>query len=180
MLETIRQFSEEQLGGAGDADEARDAHAGYFAGREADVLALWDSPQQREAYEWFTIELPNLRTAFRWAADHDDLDTAAAIATFAAFLGFWVETVRARRVDRGAYRAGTFGRPPSAGAALRDGDAVLRGRAGSTTPSVMQRPAGSPSTAGVSTRFRMTSKAGWVALTSGLVRPSSGFSCAAT
>jgi predicted ATPase/class 3 adenylate cyclase len=91
MLETIRQFSEEQLGRAGEADEARNAHAGYFAGREADVLALWDSPQQREAYEWFTIELPNLRTAFRWAADHDDLDTAAAIATYAAFLGFWVE-----------------------------------------------------------------------------------------
>ena len=59
--------------------------------READILALWDSPRQREAYDWFTVELANLRTAFRWAADHDDLDTAAAIATYAAFLGFWVE-----------------------------------------------------------------------------------------
>jgi hypothetical protein len=29
--------------------------------------------------------------AFRWAADHDDLDTAAAIACSATFLGYWVE-----------------------------------------------------------------------------------------
>jgi predicted ATPase len=91
MLETIRQFAEEQLRSAGEADEARNAHAGYFAGREADVLALWDSPRQREAYEWFTIELPNLRAAFRWAADCGDLDASATIATYAAFLGFWVE-----------------------------------------------------------------------------------------
>ena len=80
MLETIRQFAEEQLVGSGEATEVRTAHARYFAGREADVLALWDSPRQREAYDWFTVELANLRTAFRWAADHGDLDIAAAIA----------------------------------------------------------------------------------------------------
>jgi predicted ATPase len=91
MLETIRQFAEEQLVRNGESDEARTAHARYFAGREIDVLTLWDSPRQREAYEWFTIELANLRAAFRWAADHDDLDTAAAIAIFAAFLGTRVE-----------------------------------------------------------------------------------------
>ena len=55
------------------------------------MLALWDSPRQREAYDWFDLELPNLRAAFRWAADHGDLDTAAAIAVYAAFLGTWVE-----------------------------------------------------------------------------------------
>ena len=64
---------------------------GHFAGREADILALWDSPRQREAYTWFTVELANLRTAFRWAADHDDLDDAAAIATYAGLLGSLVE-----------------------------------------------------------------------------------------
>ena len=54
-------------------------------------MSLWDSPRQREAYEWFATELANLRTAFRWAADHGDLDDAATIATYAAFLGFCVE-----------------------------------------------------------------------------------------
>ena len=91
MLETIRQFAEEQLVADRRCRRDRTAHARYFAGRETDVLALWDGPRQREAYDWFTIELPNLRTAFRWAADHGDLDTAAAIAVYAAFLGYWVE-----------------------------------------------------------------------------------------
>ena len=91
MLETIRQFAEEQLVASGAADEVRAAHARYFAGREADVLALWDSPRQREAYDWFSLELANLRTALRWAADHGDLDVAAAIVSYAGILGFLVE-----------------------------------------------------------------------------------------
>jgi predicted ATPase len=91
MLETIRQFAEEQLVARGDATEARTAHARYFAGRENDILALWDSARQREAYDWFTTELANLRTAFRWAADHDDLDVAISVAWCASFFGFWVE-----------------------------------------------------------------------------------------
>jgi predicted ATPase/class 3 adenylate cyclase len=91
MLETIRQFAEEQLVASRAANEIRTAHARYFAGRETDILALWDSPRQREAYDWFNTELANLRTAFRWAGDHGDLDTAATIATYAAWLGYWVE-----------------------------------------------------------------------------------------
>jgi predicted ATPase/class 3 adenylate cyclase len=91
MLETIRQFAEEQLVALGAATEARAAHARYFAGRETDIMALWDSPRQREAYTWFTIELANLRTAFRWAADHFDLDVAAPIATYAAWFGYLTE-----------------------------------------------------------------------------------------
>ncbi len=93
MLETIRQFAEEQLVARGEAaaDQVRSAHARYFAGREADILALWDSPRQREAYDWFATELANLRTAFRCAADCGDLDVAAPIATYAALLGLMVE-----------------------------------------------------------------------------------------
>ena len=91
MLETIREFAEGQLVARGEASEVRAAHSRYFADREADMMALWDSPRQREAYDWFTLELANLRTAFRWAADEGDLDVAAPIATYAAVLGFWVE-----------------------------------------------------------------------------------------
>jgi hypothetical protein len=91
MLETIRQFAEEQLVVRGEASAIRAAHSRYFAGREADIMAVWDSPRQREAHDWFTIELTNLRTAFRWAADHGDLDVAAPIATCAAWVGFATE-----------------------------------------------------------------------------------------
>jgi hypothetical protein len=41
MLETIREFAEEQLVARGEEDQARTAHARYFAGRETDILALW-------------------------------------------------------------------------------------------------------------------------------------------
>jgi hypothetical protein len=50
------------------------------------------APDKREAYEWFTAELANLRSAFRWAADYGDLDAAATIATYAGLLGLWVES----------------------------------------------------------------------------------------
>jgi len=90
MLETIRQFAEEQLVARGEAETIRRAHARYFVEREADVMALWDNPRQREAYAWFAVELANLRTAFRWAADQNDLDAAATLVTYASLLG--VET----------------------------------------------------------------------------------------
>jgi tetratricopeptide (TPR) repeat protein len=38
-----------------------------------------------------SIEFANLRAAFRWAADQGDLDVAAAIATYAAWLGYLTE-----------------------------------------------------------------------------------------
>jgi predicted ATPase len=86
MLETVREFADEHLVAHDDAAAARTAHARHFAACEADILALWDSPRQKDAYEWLTVELANLRVAFRWAADQGDLDAAAAIATYAPFL----------------------------------------------------------------------------------------------
>ena len=91
MLETIRQFAEERIVARGEASEMRAAHASYFAGREADIMTLWDSPRQRETYDWFTVELANLRTAFRSAADRGDLDVAAAISAYAGILGPFLE-----------------------------------------------------------------------------------------
>ena len=49
MLETIRQFAEEQLFAGGEATEARTAHARYSAGCATDIMVKWDSPRQREA-----------------------------------------------------------------------------------------------------------------------------------
>jgi predicted ATPase len=91
MLETIRQFADEQLVSRGEVSVIRGAHSQYFAGREADIMDLWDSPRQRAAYDWLTVELANLRTAFRWATDSGDLDAAATIATYVGWLGFCVE-----------------------------------------------------------------------------------------
>jgi predicted ATPase len=89
MLETIRQFAEGKLADAGGSIAARTAHARYFAGLGPTVLELWNGSRQPEAYEWFDLELANLRSAFRWAADETDLDTAAAIAVQASLLAWW-------------------------------------------------------------------------------------------
>ena len=62
------------------------------------MLALWDSPRQREAYEWFSVELANLRAAFRWSADHGDLDTRPRIAFYAGVPRHTGRTIRARHV----------------------------------------------------------------------------------
>ena len=92
MLETIRQFAEDQLVASGQADQTRTRHARYFALCEAEIMALWDSPRQREAYAWFDAELANLRTAFRWAVDNGEIDSAVTITTYAAILGIMAET----------------------------------------------------------------------------------------
>jgi predicted ATPase/class 3 adenylate cyclase len=93
MLETIRQFAEEQLVAKGAEEEIRNAHASYFASRETEIMALWDSPRQREAYKWFGTELANLRIAFRWATQRGQLDEAATIATYAGIFGYLVENL---------------------------------------------------------------------------------------
>nr|WP_090341242.1 adenylate/guanylate cyclase domain-containing protein [Mycolicibacterium malmesburyense]CRL71029.1 putative ATPase [Mycolicibacterium malmesburyense] len=95
MLETIRQFAEERLVSSDDAEEARARHARYFAGRRQDLIALWDGPRQREAHDWLNTELPNLRSAFRWASDHGDLDTAIDIVVLTSFIGYWAEVFEA-------------------------------------------------------------------------------------
>jgi predicted ATPase len=91
MLETIREFASENLIESGGEISAHNAHARHFAAVQSEVLALWDGPRQQEAYEWFTDQLPNLRTAFRWVTNHGDLDAAVSIATGTWFLGYGID-----------------------------------------------------------------------------------------
>jgi predicted ATPase len=86
MLETIRQFGEERLAASGLSVLVRDLHARHYAAMEAPVMALWNGPDQKQAYEWLGRELANLRAACQWSAQTDDLDAAATIAVFAALL----------------------------------------------------------------------------------------------
>jgi len=91
MLETIRQFAEEQLAAIGDSVKVRDRHAAYFAQQAITHWALWEGPSYRQAAEWVDIEFANLRAGFRWAADHDDLMTATAIAAHTTTLGYYLQ-----------------------------------------------------------------------------------------
>ena len=80
LLETIRQFAEEQLAATDHISEVRDRHAHYFAAQAIAYWDTWDGPRLRIASDWVEAEFANLRTGFRWAADHHDVVTATAIA----------------------------------------------------------------------------------------------------
>jgi predicted ATPase len=97
MLETIRQFAEEQLAASGTINDVRRRHAGYYAGQAVAYWDYWITPRQPVALDWVEAEYSNLRTAFRWAADQDDLVTAAAVAAHTALLGVLVLRLEALR-----------------------------------------------------------------------------------
>ncbi len=88
LLETIRQFAEDQLAGTGTISDVRNRHARYFAELAITHYDMWETPRQLDAFDWFRIEFSNLRTGFRWATDRKDLNTAAAIAAHVTWLGF--------------------------------------------------------------------------------------------
>ena len=81
LLETIRQFGEEQLAAAGESEPTRLRHAQFFAEDSEARFKMWLSPQQLAAYESLDREMGNLRAAFRWAIDRGDVDIAARIAS---------------------------------------------------------------------------------------------------
>ena len=88
MLETIRQFAEEQLVNSGEADR-RARRARPLLRRHAKPTC-WPCgtarANARPTNGWL-VELPNLRAAFRWTVDCDMLDTGATIAFYASVLG---------------------------------------------------------------------------------------------
>jgi predicted ATPase/class 3 adenylate cyclase len=92
LLETIRQFAEDQLVTAEMLEPVRRRHASYFADRTTSNFNVWDGPDQRTALDWFDVELANLRVAFQWSADSGDLIAASAIAAHAAILGWQLQS----------------------------------------------------------------------------------------
>ena len=86
LLETIRQFGEDQLDRQGTMDEVRHLHASYFAAEAATAWERWNGPEQRVALDWVEREFADLRAAFRWATDHGDLAAAASIAAHATLV----------------------------------------------------------------------------------------------
>ena len=113
MLETIRQFAEEQLAATDTIDEVRDRHAGYFAEQAIAHWDIWDGPGYDTAIDWVDTEFANLRAGFRWAADQADLATAAAIAAHTAMLAYAPAAIRAGRVGARGSRSGHSRRSPS-------------------------------------------------------------------
>jgi len=91
LFETIRTFAGETFARAADRDAARDRHAAFFGSNAAARWERWNGPGWREEVDWVQVEVANLRTAFRWSSDRDELEVATDIAAHAALMGFSVE-----------------------------------------------------------------------------------------
>ena len=91
LLETIRQFAEDELAAADALDQIRDRHAAYFASEAVARWKRWNGPGFRDAVDWVDVELANLRAAFRWSADRSDIETATDIAAHATMMGVSVQ-----------------------------------------------------------------------------------------
>ncbi len=73
MLETIRQFTEDQHATTGCLGEHRCRHAHHYATQAIARWELWDGPGYDTVTRWMEVEFENLRAGFRWATDQADL-----------------------------------------------------------------------------------------------------------
>jgi predicted ATPase len=79
MLETIRQFATEKA--LAVLEVSRERHALWFADESDRRFLQWRSPRESETYPWLEREIDNLRVAFRWALERNQIDPAARIAS---------------------------------------------------------------------------------------------------
>ena len=138
LLDTIRQFALDALKETGDLDDVLAMHASVFGEQTLARWESWNGPGYADAVDWLEDEFDNLRAAFRFSADHGDVETAVDISAHAVIMGVpiqlfepigWVEEIltpaRAAAVPRlpRAYTAAGYccfvGRPHDAVAHTR-------------------------------------------------------------
>ena len=78
LLETVRQYAMEKLGESGEADDIRDAHRDHYAS----IAAQLDTPTPRleSLVKHVEIEIDNMRAAFAWSHEHDEIVAALELA----------------------------------------------------------------------------------------------------
>jgi hypothetical protein len=79
MLETLRQFATERLVALGDATRC-ERHARYFCDWIERLAVQLRGPDEVDALVELDDRRDDLRAAFRWALDHEDVDTALRIS----------------------------------------------------------------------------------------------------
>jgi len=87
LLEIIRQYAEEQLVAAGEAELARDRHRDWYVGLAEQAEPELTRSEQTQWLARLEIEHDNLRAALRWARDSDDVEMGLRLA--GALWRFW-------------------------------------------------------------------------------------------
>ena len=111
MLETIREFAEEQLRESTEEETIQKRHRDWFLrlAEEASRLLLAGSPDQATWLGRLELEHANLRAALDWSRESGDVTTELQLAT--ALSGFWL---RRGHLDEGrAWLGAALGRDPS-------------------------------------------------------------------
>ena len=97
LLETLRQYAEEQLAGRGEVRTLRKRHAAWFVDLAEDADAHVRGPGEAEGVAMLEAEFANLRAAHRWAVEDGDAELALRLA--AALHSFAVWRLRDEVVD---------------------------------------------------------------------------------
>lgn len=80
MLETVREFSQEQLRKNGEVSQIHQRHADYFAERTKHAAAQLHGPSQALTLIWLEHNGDNLRTALTWLLDTQQIELAAEMS----------------------------------------------------------------------------------------------------
>jgi predicted ATPase/DNA-binding CsgD family transcriptional regulator len=132
LLETIREYGQEQLAAHGETETVQQRHADYFLASAEAHAARLAGVAMAESLARLDVELPNLRAALTWSRDHGQIETllrvAAALYSFWNFRGHidegrsWLETALARADPTIANTTRIDGMLASAGLAALQGD----------------------------------------------------------
>jgi len=108
LLDTLRQYAEEQLARRPDeADAIRERHCGYYLDLAISVGPTLRAPKLGEGIQHLEHDVDNLRAALQWALDRHPL---AALQAVNALSPFWIdrsELSAARRWTLSALDAAT-------------------------------------------------------------------------
>ncbi len=80
LLETVRQYAQEKLGESGEAEAVRSRHRDHYTS----LAALLDAPASTDhdkRVERADGEMDNLRGAFAWSVETDDVESALQLAS---------------------------------------------------------------------------------------------------
>jgi predicted ATPase len=136
MLETIREYAAERLQAEPEAREISERHTRFYTELSQTAHGELHGPSQAEWLERLDPELENLRTAIRWAQEHDDaleVELAGATCFFLSLRGLLHEALGyLRRAIETAENTPSLDRSEllygGAYVALRTGDFAAVGR----------------------------------------------------
>jgi len=107
LLEVLRQYANEKLASASSPGErdVGDSHAGYYLGFLNDQQNALKGSGQQQALSDISLEMPNLRKAWRWAAEYQEVaGLAQALDTLALF--YYMNSLFAEGADNFGLAAG--------------------------------------------------------------------------